>query len=1059
MAEQNMRLRVILDLADKALAPLKRISQGSKETAATLKAAREQLKQLNAQQSALGNFDKHTQAMRESSNQLKVLKQQLQTMTSTGQASASQIKAHQAAIEKQTAKYKEQQATVFKLRTALTDMGITNASQAQAVLGASIATTTAKIKAQSDALKRQADEQRKLAKIQQQSAKAAAIGGGMAAAGAAGVYAGKRTVQTAAKPVQSYMAHEDAMLGIARQVPGARDSSGQLTSVYTDIEAQVRDLSTRVPLATTQIAEMFTAAARMEVPTDKLSEFVLMTSEMATAFDAVPAEIADSMGKIANNLKIPVTDMRGMADAINYLDDNAISKGADIIGFLNRVGGVAGVVSIKGQEMAALGSTLLTSGETEETAGTAVKAIFTNFAAATKGTKKFQSALSEIGLTAKGVQAGMATDSVGTLLKIAEAIKKLPKKDQLGVMAELAGKEHVGRLAKLVTNTEELRRQIGLANSEEAKGSMAREAAARNATMSAQGQMTENRVFNLKAVIGESLKNEIKDLLAVVNPLLERFTAWVKANPALVGGVLKAVIVFGALLAAVSAVLIPVGLLIVKSMALRWMLARLGVAATAGSAFRGLASAAGRLLGVFARLGPVLASASAVAFRGIVAGAGKALGLVARLGGLLASGVGAAFRGIVVGAGAAFRAIVAFGGQALGLVLRFGPMLLRLLGPIGLLITAGMMVYNNWEGIVGGAKLLWADLGNFVAGIWNGMISTGAMLWQGFTGTLGAIWDFLVSMFTMSMQGLATLSDAVWMGIINTATGLWSGFMGTLSAIWTSIQTTASMAWQGMGTMFASFGGWIIDGLSSGITNKLGALRDTVVNAATSAAGWFKEKLGINSPSRVFTQFGGWISEGAAVGIEGGQAGVRAAALAMASAAMAPMANATLKAPGIEVPQAVAGLQQVSVQPVLQALPKLPAMSEQMPPLELPAEHRIAVQLLGLEHLQRLQTIQPMLAHTEPQLEGLASDGSDAGQRPYVNPLQPLQPLQPMRALQPIARRAAGPVATGGNTYPITINAAPGMDPQAIARAVATELDRREQASGAKRRSSLSDLD
>lgn len=343
------------------------------------------------------------------------------------------------------------------------------------------------------------------------------------------------------------------------------------------IEAQVRELSTRVPLATTQIAEMFTAAARMEVPTDKLKEFVLMTSEMATAFDAVPAEIADSMGKIANNLKIPVTEMRGMADAINYLDDNAISKGTDIIGFLNRVGGVAGVVGIKSSDMAALGSTLLTSGETEETAGTSIKAIFTNFAAATKGTKKFQKGLAEIGLTAKEVQGGMATDAVGTLLKISEAIKKLPKKEQLGVMAELAGKEHVGRLAKLVTNTEELRRQIGLANSEEAKGSMAREAAARNATMSAQGTMTENRVFNLKAIVGESLKSEIQGVLAVVNPLLERLGAWVKENPALVGGLMKAVVVFGILLAGISALLIPIGLLVAKSMALRWMLARIGI--------------------------------------------------------------------------------------------------------------------------------------------------------------------------------------------------------------------------------------------------------------------------------------------------------------------------------------------------------------------------------------------------------------------------------------------------------------------------------------------------
>lgn len=138
MTDKNMRLRVVLDLADKALAPLKRISQGSADTAKTLKAAREQLKKLNEQQAAVGHFEKHQQALRQSSNQLKVLQQNLKTLQATGGTSASQIKLHQAAIEKQTAKFKEQQATVFKLRSGLNALGISQVSSAQQRLAADI---------------------------------------------------------------------------------------------------------------------------------------------------------------------------------------------------------------------------------------------------------------------------------------------------------------------------------------------------------------------------------------------------------------------------------------------------------------------------------------------------------------------------------------------------------------------------------------------------------------------------------------------------------------------------------------------------------------------------------------------------------------------------------------------------------------------------------------------------------------------------------------------------------------------------------------------------------
>lgn len=66
-----------------------------------------------------------------------------------------------------------------------------------------------------------------------------------------------------------------------------------------------------------------------------------------------------------------------------------------------------------------------------------------------------------------------------------------------------------------------------------------------------------------------------------------------------------------------------------------------------------------------------------------------------------------------------------------------------------------------------------------------------------------------------------------------------------------------------------------------------------------------------------------------------------------------------------------------------------------------------------------------------------------------------------------VAFDARGPLAAGsaaaqaapaaGATYNITINAAPGMDAQTIARAVAQELDKRERAQGARQRSALYD--
>lgn len=58
----------------------------------------------------------------------------------------------------------------------------------------------------------------------------------------------------------------------------------------------------------------------------------------------------------------------------------------------------------------------------------------------------------------------------------------------------------------------------------------------------------------------------------------------------------------------------------------------------------------------------------------------------------------------------------------------------------------------------------------------------------------------------------------------------------------------------------------------------------------------------------------------------------------------------------------------------------------------------------------------------------------------------------------PIA--AAPPVSYDSHdTYHISIPTSPGMDAQAIARAVSAELDRRERAKSARQRSGLTDLE
>lgn len=950
-AADRLQLQVILQAVDRATAPLKRITGGSQDAGRALKLARERLKELAAQQKAVGEFKEiriglnaAETALGKAQARVKELAQGLGQAGPPTKAMTRELAQARKEAGLASDAFKRKQVQTQQMRDRMTAAGISAGKLAadERRLRADIKGTTAEIDRQTAALKGQAEQQRKLRQLNDRHGKAM-LHTTMAGAGGLGYYeAGKRAVTRITAPVNTYSQHEQAMLGIARQVPGARSELGELTPVYRAIEEQIRSLSHEVPLATTAIAEMFTAAARMEVPTEQLKEFTLTASMMATAFDAVPDVITEAMGKVAKNFKLPLTQIEGLADSINFLDDNAISKGADIIDFLNRTSGVVSTVAMSARDAAALGSTLLTLGERTETAGTAANAIVQKFAAAEKGTKKFHAAMSEIGLKTTDVQKGMSTDATGTLMKVIDAVRALPKDKQIGVMVELVGMEHSDTLAKLVDKPEELRRQLDLANSKDAQGSMRREAAARNDTIDAQWLMTKNRMFNASSLMGETLRPAVMSLMQAVNPMLERVTAWVKANPELVAGALKVATVLAAVVAAAGALTFMLALVVGKLLLTRFLFAR-------------AAMAVGPLASMLK--GPLLVGLHLV-------------------------------RTAVMGLGAALLA--------------------NPITWIVLAIAAGaLLIYKYWAPIKAFFGGLWSGLSAGLAPLhaaFNAAMAPMAPLfaklmpaWNWFAGVLGTVWGWVSQLLAPFQATQAQLMGAASAG----------EFFGQVLA--SLITVTATLPQR-----FMSLGQDIVRGLISGIASMAGTLVDAIGNLAGSTVGWFKERLGIRSPSRVFAAAGAEIPAGAVQGIASGEGLVRKAALALAGSAI------------VSLPAMGAATEMARNLP----RPELPVVSE-----DTREALRPPVPTFDTDARQALR----------PALDALRAESAGALR---FDPRPPLAPPSPV-----------GMQAAGNTTIQITINPAPGMDPAAIGRVVAAELDRRERAARSRTLTQLSDYD
>ncbi len=267
--------------------------------------------------------------------------------------------------------------------------------------------------------------------------------------------------------------------------------------------------------------------------------------------------------------------------------------------------------------------------------------------------------------------------------------------------------------------------------------------------------------------------------------------------------------------------------------------------------------------------------------------------------------------------------------RGLGAALRFAGTaaagLLRLLvanpivAAVAAIAVAAYLIYRHWGAISG-----------FFAGLWQRVQAGAASAWEGVAGVIEAAWLALLATARSVWQQLGGSFPAV-LAAIGAAIVNWS----PLGLFYQAFAGVMGYFGIDMPQRFTEFGRNIVQGLANGIASTVGMVRDAIGTAADSAIGWFKEKLGIHSPSRVFLAAGINVGEGAALGIEGTQRMVRSAAGAMAAAAAVALPAPALAAPPPlpELVQRVALAAPAPLAPqLLQLAARLQAMAPPAPP-------------------------------------------------------------------------------------------------------------------------------
>ncbi|MEJ6522105.1 phage tail tape measure protein [Shewanella bicestrii] len=377
--------------------------------------------------------------------------------------------------------------------------------------------------------------------------------------------------------------------------------------------------------------------------------------------------------------------------------------------------------------------------------------------------------------------------------------------------------------------------------------------------------------------------------------------------------------------------------------------------------------------------------------------------------------------------------------RALSLALLTTPIGWMILG-ITALATAGYLLINHWDTVKAWMAGFWQSItsltGEGIAAI-KGYFNS---LPEPIKAVLSGIWDTMKTVFSWSPIGL----------IVNNFDDIVSFFTG-------------------LPAKFSSLGEMTMDGLVKGITGKLTEVKESITNAASSAIGWFKDVLGIASPSKVFAVMGDQTMQGLTVGLNRSQQDplneVNKLSKQMAGTAFVLGISAI---PAAAMPNDVAN----QPAPIIQNR----EIVEQLSPAKLSQPEDIVRQVREQYLGTSLQVIPDQTRTIRDEYQGadysvpdairLVKEGELPARKPKSDDLSPddnglTHSAAPDRLGTFAQRQAPQPQTVhidAGIHAPITVYATANMNAQDVAQLIAIELEKRERAQQARLRSSLKDL-
>lgn len=573
----KVELTVQLGLIDKSLKPLKAIQSGSSDTAKALKAAKEQLKELNRAQENISAFQKVSKDASVTANMLKAaqaevkrIKQEIDKVPVPTRDMARAMKE----AKEQAAKLKEEHNGLIvkqqRLRDVLKGSGIETSklNDKQRELKAQMAAATGEVGKQSAALEVLNKRQQSLHAARANYDKTIGMRNKMAMGGATTTAAGVAMGVPILKTIKEYAIAEDAATQLKVAMMGV---GGNVPETFQKINELAGQLGNKLPGTTADYQNMMTMLIRQGMS----AKAVLGGLGKATAYLGVQLGMpmdaaAEFASKLQDATRTTEGDMMGLMDTVQRTFNLGV-KSNDMLEAYAKLSPVMLMIKKQGLDAANAFAPLITmadqAGMHGEAAGNAYRKVF-QFALDAKHMDKANDALQGTG---KHLDFSNGKGEFGGMDKLFANIDKLKSLDTMkrnSVIKALFGDdaETLQVVGILIDK--------GKAGYEDVQAKMAAQADIQRRVNEQLGTLknlwdaASGTFTNALVALGEAIAPEVKAVVQWIGDLSEKLGTWAKENPLLAHGIMKtaailaiAVTGLGALTLAAAAVLGPLAVL------------------------------------------------------------------------------------------------------------------------------------------------------------------------------------------------------------------------------------------------------------------------------------------------------------------------------------------------------------------------------------------------------------------------------------------------------------------------------------------------------------------